>query len=169
MEEPTTKSQILTAIQAERLALETLLAKIPPAQMTLPDLHEGWSVKDILAHITAWEELMQGWVQTSLRGETPDRPAPGESWEELDALNENMHQAHKDRPLEEVLQGFHDSHQQVLEMVNGLSEDDLLDPQRFAWRQGDPLWHLVAANTWWHYQEHRETIAAWLKSPAESS
>ena len=81
MEEPTTKSQILTAIQAERLALETLLAKIPPAQMTLPDLHEGWSVKDILAHITAWEELMQGWVQISLRGETPDRPAPGESWE----------------------------------------------------------------------------------------
>jgi hypothetical protein len=47
--------------------------------------------------------------------------------------------------------------------VNALSEAELTDPQHFAWREGDPLWHMVAANTWWHYKEHRETISAWLK------
>ena len=31
-----------------------------------------------------------------------------------------------------------------------VTEDDLIDPQRFAWRKGDPMWHMVAANTWEH-------------------
>jgi hypothetical protein len=25
------------------------------------------------------------------------------------------------------------------------------------------MWHMVAANTWWHYKEHGEAIRGWLK------
>jgi len=173
MEEATSKAQILDHIKDERAKLEGILKNIPLGKMTLPFAgasfadasfagDSDWSVKDTLAHLTAWEQLMLGWMRASERGETPDRPAPGESWDDLDGLNDKLHQAHKDSPLNEVLAGFHASYQQVLEMLNGLSEGDLFDPQRYAWRRGDPLWHMVAANTWWHYKEHRETIAAWL-------
>ncbi len=164
METVTSKVAILESIQDERAKLEETLASIPEDRLTIPVAEIGWSVKDILAHLTAWEQLLLGWVQASERGETPDRPAPGKSWDDLDALNEELHQAHKDRPLAEVLEGFHSSYQQVIELVTGMSEADLLDPQRYAWRRGDPMWHMVAANTWWHYKEHRESIAAWLES-----
>ncbi|HSF80777.1 MAG TPA: ClbS/DfsB family four-helix bundle protein [Anaerolineales bacterium] len=164
MEIVTTKSALLDSIQDERSKLEELLAGLPEEKLVVPVAKIGWSVKDILAHITAWEGLMLGWVQVTLRGETPDRPAPGQSWDDLDALNENLHQAHKDRPLAEVLAAFKESHQVVLQMMNGLSEADLFDAQRFAWRRGDPLWHMVAANTSWHYREHSESISAWLLS-----
>ena len=168
MEEPTSKAQILDRIQDERAKLEGILETIPLSKMTIPFAGaslagEGdWSVKDTLAHLSAWEQLMLGWVQTSLDGGTPDRPTPGESWDDMDLYNERLRQAQEDRPLDEVLAGFHASHQQVLEMLNGLREADLFEPQRYAWRRGDPLWHMVAANTWWHYKEHRETISAWL-------
>jgi len=162
MDAVTTKTQILDLIQSERLNLEAALASVPPGKLTSPIPELGWSVKDILAHLTAWEQLMLGWVQASLRGETPERPAPGESWDDLDGMNERLRQAHQDHPLAVVQADFQKSYQAVLQIVSQLSEADLLDPQRFEWREGDPLWHMVAANTWWHYKQHCQPILDWL-------
>ena len=69
---------------------------------------------------------------------------------------------------DKVLAGFQNSFQKTLKAVQALTEQDLIDPQRFEWREGDPLWHMVAANTWWHYKEHRETISRWLKETQQS-
>jgi hypothetical protein len=60
------------------------------------------------------------------------------------------------------LADFHRSYARAYSVVEALTEEDLIDPQRFAWRKGDPLWHMVAGNTWEHYQEHRESIENWL-------
>ena len=38
----------------------------------------------------------------------------------------------------------------------------LFDAEHFAWREGRPLWFMVAANTYWHYAEHREHLEQWL-------
>lgn len=60
-----------------------------------------------------------------------------------------------------MLADFQDSYQQSLKAVEALSEEDLTDPNRFDWREGEPLWVMVAANTFWHYKEHGESIHAW--------
>ena len=163
MNEQLSKKKILELIESEQEALEKTLEGLSPQQMTQPGVESDWSVKDILAHITDWERRMVGWVEESLRGEVPERPAPGMTWEDLDRLNEQTYLANKDRPLDEVLADFHSSYQQALTTVEALTEEDLIDPQRFEWRDGDPMWHMVAANTWWHYKEHHETINNWLK------
>jgi hypothetical protein len=53
-------------------------------------------------------------------------------------------------------------HSEVIAALGRMPEADLFDGSRFAWRQGDPIWHMIAANTWWHYREHREQIRSWL-------
>jgi len=163
MDEQITKTRMLELIRSERASLESVLKQLSDEQMTRPGLEGDRSVKDILAHITDWERRMVGWVEESLRGETPQRPAPGMDWDDLDGLNEQIYVANKDRPLNAVLSDFRAAHQQSLKTVEALSEEDLLDPQRFAWRNGDPMWHMVAANTWEHYKEHAEQIGDWLK------
>lgn len=35
-------------------------------------------------------------------------------------------------------------------------------PDCFAWRQGQPPWKPVAGTTYWHYDEHRDSIRVWL-------
>jgi len=162
MENVTSKAEILTHIKVERQKLERVLANIPEGSLTVSGVESAWSVKDILAHIASWERLMVSWLEASLRGEIPDRPAPGESWENLDGMNERLYQAHKDQPFVQVIKEFEDSYQAALQNAELLSEEDLFDAGRFAWRQGDPMWRMVAANTWWHYKEHRETIERWL-------
>ncbi len=158
-----TKSEIMKLIQSGREALERVLAGLSEGQMTQPGVENDWSVKDIMAHITDWERRMVGWIDDSLHGEVPQRPAPGMTWDNLDQLNEQIYLSNRDRDLRDVSADFHRSYENALASVEALTEEDLTDPQRFAWREGTPLWHLVAANMWEHYQEHRESIEKWLK------
>lgn len=162
MNEQMSKTKILELIQSERKALQSTLEGMREAQMTEPGVESDWSVKDILVHIAAWEGMMVRWVEESLRGEVPERPAPGMTWDDLDGLNAQIYADNKDKALDEVLADFWASHQRASKLVQAMAEEDLLDPERFEWRRGDPMWHLVAANTWWHYKEHRETIDHWL-------
>ena len=163
MDEQMTKTKILGLIRSGRETLEAMLDQLSETQMTQPSVENAWSVKDILAHITDWEKRMVQWIEESLQDKTPERPAPGMTWDDLDKLNEQTYLANKDRSLDEILVGFHDSCQQSLKVIEALTEEDLLDPNRFEWREGNPLWHMVAANMWEHYQEHRETIDNWLE------
>ena len=79
-------------------------------------------------------------------------------------LNQQTYLANKDRLLADIQADFAASYKESLQTVISLSETDLFDPQCFAWREGDSLWHMVEANTWAHYREHRESISRWLGS-----
>lgn len=169
MKESITKSEILKNIQSERVLLEKIIAELSPAKMLEPNLDGNWSVKDVLAHIAEWETLMAQWTKESLRGETPNRPGPGSNWDDLDQFNESLYEKNKDCILEDVLQEFHSSYQSMFELIVSVGDEDLVNPHQFEWREGVPLWHMVAGNTWWHYKEHRESIEQLLaaEKPAE--
>ena len=164
MSDPTTKAQILELIKAEHEALQALLKPLTESQLVQPGVEGRLSVKDILAHITDWEQRMVQWIGESLQGKIPERPAPGMTWDDLDRLNEQTYLANKDRYLSEVQSDFVASYQKSSQAVAALSEAELFDPYHFTWREGDALWHMVEANTWVHYREHRESIGRWLEN-----
>jgi uncharacterized protein (TIGR03083 family) len=157
MDLPTNRADLLRQIENERAALEQLLATLAEAQMIEPALDGGWSIKDVLAHIAAWESMMVEWVEASLRDETPDRPVSGDDW--VDSLNDSLYGRYQAMPLADVRSLFASAYERAYETASGLSEAELFEPDRFAWRGGSPLVVLVAANTCWHYREHREQIA----------
>lgn len=161
MTEAPSKQEMLDLISNEWEALGAVLEPLDRKTMSQAGVESTWSVKDILAHISAWEKLMIQWLEESLRGETPQRPAPGESWDDLDTFNEQLYLENKDKTLDDVLQEFGEIHQVAMKIVEAMDESDLLEPDRFEWRKGDPIWHLVAGNTWLHFKEHRETISRW--------
>jgi hypothetical protein len=160
---PVSKRDALDLIQKQRQALQTLVENLREEEMVQPKLDNNRSVKDILAHIAAWEQRMLQWIDESYRGQVPQRPAPGMPWDDLDGMNEQIYLQNKDRPLAEVVAEFENSYRQALKTVEGMPEQDLFDGARFAWRKGDPMWNMVAANTSDHYREHREEIEKWLR------
>lgn len=168
MEEQKSKAQLVAEIELERQHLEATLAKLSETQLLVPGVIDDWTVKDILAHITVWEQRMISWVAQTIRNEVPEMLPPGMTWDDLDEWNEQTYQKHRLRPLDEVREDFQLSYTQALQAVQGVSEQDLIDPQRFAWREGRPLWVMVAANTSWHYKEHDESIRNWLEGKQES-
>ena len=158
-----TKSRLLEEIQIEHQRLEKTLAMVDKGQMLIPGVIDEWTVKDILAHITVWEQRMVRWLGEAMSGEVAHMLPDGMTWDDLDEWNEQTYQEHRHRPLKEVLADYELSYPQALKAAQEVSEQDLIDPDRFDWRDGDPLWVMVAANTFWHYTEHEESIRAWLE------
>ena len=161
--EPGTRQELLKLLVKERLHWEAVLGKLSADQYLEAGVDGRLNVKDLLAHIVDWEQRMIQWIDESLTGIVPQRPAQDMTWDDLDRLNEQTYLANKDRALDEVMSASKESYSRSLDLIQNLTDEDLFDGARFAWREGDPLWHMVAANTWWHYKEHREQVEAWLK------
>jgi hypothetical protein len=167
--EQMTKARLLEEIRAERARLEALLAGIDEGQMLLPGVNGRWSVKDVLAHIVVWEERMIHWLGENARGETPQMLPPGMTWDDIDQMNEQTYLEHRNRPLAEVQSAFRASYPQAVQAVEAVPEADLIEAGRFAWFGNDPLWHLVAANTSWHYAQHAKAVRAWLEKQGSAA
>ncbi|HEY6406444.1 MAG TPA: DinB family protein [Ktedonobacteraceae bacterium] len=152
------KVELLATIQSDRAQLDDLLATISAEQMCLATLENAWSIKDVLAHIATWERKCVGWIQAGLRGERPDIPEAGNTWEEVDRFNEKTFLQNRDRALDDVQTQYHQSYQEILAQVRALTEDDITRPGHFSWTNGRTLVPYIAANTYEHYQEHIEQI-----------
>ena len=148
-------------MRAKYAALEEILTPLDDTQMTTAGVNGDWSIKDIMAHITSWHHRLLGQLHVAMRNEKPTLPGITTD-EEMHMLNEQFYQENKTRPLSEVLNDFHTSYRQIVESVQSMNEEDLIDPQRFAWMRGDPLWYLVAGDTYEHYLEHSQPIKDWL-------
>ena len=161
MAEQMDKASILDELRSKYAALEAILAPLDKAQMTTPGVIGNWSIKDILAHITAWQHRLLTWLHAARHNQKPTISGP-DSEEEMDRLNEQFYQENKSRPLADVLGNFRSSYLQIMEAVQAIPEEDLIDPHRFAWLNGDSLRQLVAGDTYDHYQEHQQQIEEWL-------
>ena len=164
MPRPTSKSDLLAAIEKERGALETLLELLTPEQMTDPGVVGEWSVKDVLAHLVEWEQMVLGWHATGLRGETPEMPAPGFKWNQTPQLNQQIYEKHRERPLDEVLERFRASHQEILGVIRGLSNEEMFTTGHFAWTKKNTLGTYLVSATSSHYLWARKEIRKGLKA-----
>lgn len=156
-----TKPELLQHIRDERRALEKVLARLTHAQMLLPGVDGEWSIKDALAHISTWERWMIRWTNSLLRGEKPDTPEP---WD-VENMNAGTYARVKEISLEEVLEEFRQSYWDALALAERLSEEQFQTVYADTWPIG-PLWLGVAANTNFHYKEHRTDIQKWLETQA---
>jgi hypothetical protein len=161
--EPQSRTELVARVRADRARLEATLSRMSEEQLVQPGVEGDWSAKDIMAHIAAWEQRMVSWIDEALRGKIPAQPADDV---ELDRINAAIYEESQDRPLTEVLAEFETSYQVALAAAGTTPEADLMDPHRFAWRQGEPLWEMVASNTYWHYEEHGDPLRAWLEGQA---
>lgn len=147
------KAELLDRIGAERARWEALLAMVDEARMDEPGVAGEWSVKDIVAHITWHEREMVGMIRRhALVGSGLWQLA-------LDQRNAEIFKENKDRPLDDVLEESRAVHQQFLDALGTLSEEDLVDPGRFPgmppdWRP----WDVVAGNSYEHYEQHMQDV-----------
>ena len=156
------KAALLEAIRAERAALEEMLAGLSPERMLEPGVEGEWSVKDILAHIVAWEGWMIRWTGQLQNGESPLDPTPAETWDDVDRMNAENHERNRERILDDVRADFRRSYADACALVESLPEEALQQEHPDTWPHGH-LWQGVAANTCWHYREHVDSIRAYIE------
>jgi uncharacterized protein (TIGR03083 family) len=160
---PHDTAELMARIDREWAALERTLAPLSESEMTTPG-PGGWSAKDLLAHISAWERVLlvcdlQGGSFAEAAGMDEATSAATEHMSAETGINDYFHQRDKDLPLAEVLTSFRETHRQVVAALAQLGDADL---QR-AHDPDDPTSRLVdsiVGDTYAHYRQHRATIEA---------
>lgn len=158
---PTMKSDLLYRIADGWAAWTAAIDAAPPRELTLPDLHGGWSIKDEAAHITFWEDRLLPIVRAALADEEPPYRSAVGSTEEIDEMNAGVCEASRQRDLDDVIAERERTHAALVDAVDQLPEDALFNARRFPWTQGEPLAVSVAVDTYEHYPEHIRNIQRW--------
>ena len=153
-----TKKELLERIRTTRELLDKKFSKLTSKQMVWPGSMDDWSVKDILAHLVDWEQRFIGWYKAGQKGEIPETPAPGFTWRELPKLNREGFELHKNETLEDVLEEYEQSYLEVLELVEGMEEQEIFEAKYYQWTGDSSLLPWIAANTSSHYNWARRNI-----------
>jgi len=161
MVETIEKATLLEKVQSAYEQLNTLLASLSEEQKTTPGVNSSWSVKDNLAHITAWQDLLPARIQSWIAGKPPAEFLP--EFKTEDEVNEYLYQQHKDRPLPEVEAAFQSSYRRALAAVESVSEEALNTPVKSKNEsRSAPLWRYINGEICEHYEEHGNMIRRWL-------
>jgi hypothetical protein len=152
---PISLDELLARIDREWARLGSLLARMTPEQLVTP-LASGWSPKDHLAHITAWERFLTGYVI----GGQPAHEAFGmtveqfEPWD-VDRYNAIFQERSARTSLAEVQATFDRVHEQARAAVAGI---DWAQWHGQMHQEGDgpaePRLTWITSNSYDHYLEH---------------
>jgi hypothetical protein len=151
------KDDLLQAIHECHDAIEACCAAATEAQLTCcPGPQTDWSIKDLIAHLTYWEQDMLARVGSDALGVVPDS--------EVDAVNARVYETNKDRPLAAIQADFRRSLEQIDALVGGLSDADLNSTERMPLPNQIPLWQYIADETYEHYRDdHLPDVRAWAQ------
>ena len=81
-------------------------------------------------------------------------------------LNARFFAADHDRPLGDVRDLEEAAWARFLAAVEGMTDEEVFDPHRFAWTQGDPFVDWVTGNAYEHIDEHLEQLTRPARTPS---
>ncbi|MEP7200045.1 MAG: maleylpyruvate isomerase N-terminal domain-containing protein, partial [Chloroflexota bacterium] len=146
------KTEFLNRMQTERAGWNALLAQAGEARMTQPGCAGHWSLKDIVAHVTAYEQWLVTWLAAAARGLLTPPSVLNDS--DIDRRNGVVYEQNKDRPLPDVLADAERVFQQLVAAVQALPDGDLVNEKRTAWfvepfwKESVPLWEAIAGDSY---------------------
>lgn len=154
------KTQLLAELNNENAYWQALLDDIGEANMTQPEVAGGWSIKDIVAHITGWRRRTVKRIQAT-RNHEPDviPPWPSEL-QEVDDINAWIYESNRDRPLADVLSDSREVFQQLVDAIDAFSDVEIQDLQRIEWLEGESLSGKLFFTHF--HEEHEPDMRAWL-------
>jgi hypothetical protein len=167
---PTDMNGFLYVLDDARTSLEKVLEGRSEKELTELRDPAGWAVKDHLFHLAVWERGM-----IYLLAKRPRHKGMGldeQSYIDLDAdgMNAVIFEQSKDLPLSDVLDTFHETHREMVELLKAMTFEDLQKPYSHyapddTIRQShEPVLYWVFGNTAGHFDMHQPWIERILAS-----
>jgi hypothetical protein len=157
------KAELLAAMQVGHVGWENLISRVDRARMSEPGVEGEWSVKDIIAHISTYED----WMAQLLEAGGPNIPHIADTMTQ-DETNAWVFEHNHNLSVEDVLAQSQRSFDRLLRAVQAVPPDDLVSATKFEWSRGRPVHKLVPHESHEHYRHHAESIRAWLNAPVNN-
>jgi hypothetical protein len=167
----TDKPRILALLREEFNLWEELLASLSEKQITEPRLPANLSIKDVIAHLRAWQQISIARLEAARLGQEPDYPG----WligpdleldlevDDVDPINARIYETYHHLPWLRVHLDWRDGYLRFLNLGESLSEDDLMNKAKYPWLHGYALIDVLQGSYEHHHIEHYEPLQAWLR------
>lgn len=158
-----TKTELADWLKDEEREWEVLLDRIGRAGMEQPGVNGGWSMKDLLAHLTGWHRWQLARFQAAARHEPQPAPIWPVEFQSDDEINAWIHEAYRRRSLAEVLEETQQVFQQMRSVLEGLPDDvkiETIEPAYYlVWLDGQ---RYQPGEFFDHYRDdHQSDVLAW--------
>ncbi|HSJ55319.1 MAG TPA: maleylpyruvate isomerase N-terminal domain-containing protein [Anaerolineae bacterium] len=145
------KEQLLDKLARAWSAFQGSYAGLTDAQLLEPGVTGDWAVKDILAHVTAWEQEALKYLPLILEGGRPPRYSI--TYGGIDAFNAQTTARQRGLSLPDVLHEMEATHRRLVDYVQNAPEEQFARETRFRRR--------LRLDTYSHYPHHEQAIREW--------
>ncbi len=145
------RQQLLQKLERTWAEFTEAYAGLPEALLVEPGVTGDWSVKDVLAHVTTWEEEALKYLPLILSGGKPPRYSV--AYGGLDAFNARMAEQKRSLSPAEVLRQLEETHRRLMTYVGSAPEDAI--------RRETPFRRRLRLDTYSHYPIHTRMIREW--------
>jgi hypothetical protein len=143
------RDDLLSMLQESRSELASAVQGLPDDKMTVP-LADDWSAKDVMGHITAWDEFTASDLRRIARGRLPCLAAFRES--EVDSWNAFLIRPRKLFPLPQIRAEFEEARAEMVATLKALPEGLLA--------QGQMVRNIFAIMAG-HEKDHARQVREW--------
>lgn len=146
-----TRQRLLKTLDAAWQDFKASYAGLSDSELLTPGVTGTWSVRDIVVHVTIWEEEALKHLPDVLEGRKPPRYSV--VYGGIDAFNALTMKRTAELPLDEVFRHQDAIHRRVVDVVERAPEDQLSGDTRFRRR--------LRLDTYQHYAKHAAAIRRW--------
>jgi hypothetical protein len=163
-----TKKQILSLLNDEFSRWEEITASLSEEQITASQLHANFSIKDVIAHLMAWQQVSIARLEAARLNKEPEFPdwlagSDPESESAVDQYNARIYQTYHQLPWARVHQEWKDGFLRFLKLGEEIPETDLLDTGKYPWLKGYSLLAVLQGSYEHHHVDHLEPLLDWIR------
>jgi Protein of unknown function (DUF1706) len=151
------RQQLLEKLDKAWAEIKESYAGLSGSQLTEPGIAGDWSVKDILAHVTTWEEEALKYLPLIIEGRRPPRYI---TYGGIDAFNAQSTERKRSLSLFDVLRQLDEIHSRLIDYVQSVPEEQFIRETRFRRR--------LRLDTYSHYPLHSKMIQDWREGRDQS-
>ncbi len=158
------KEQLLSMLKEDYNRWEELLAGLSEEQITTAQLPSELSVKDLIAHLWAWQQISVARLEAASHNREPEYPA----WpfasnrdpdKDVERTNQWVYESYQDKAWQSVYADWRGQFLRFLELGEEIPEKELLEAGRYRWLGEYPL-SAVLLGSYEHHEEHLEQMLA---------
>jgi hypothetical protein len=145
------RKRLLSRLETAWQTFQDSYAGLSEAELLVPGVTRAWSIRDIIAHVTWWEEEALKHLPLIITGGRPPRYSV--TYGGIDAFNARMTEQRKQLSLDEVLQQQREVHSRLVAVIAEAPADEIAGETRLRRR--------LRLDTYGHYPKHARAIEAW--------
>ena len=178
MSRPATKTDLLKAAGKNFEKLNGLVTGLTEKELATPfdfsgdvkkkEAHWGRdkNLRDVFIHLYEWHQLLLNWVQANQNGESRSFIPRPYTWKTYGEMNVKFWIKHQNTSLEDARDQLWKSHEEILKLAEGFSNEDLFTKGVYKWVGGSTLGSYFVSVTSSHYEWAMKKLKAHRKNCA---